>query len=584
MTIEQIIDRYDEMNRKGFDFHFITSELDALDEQEKERPEYQWFKIAFMLVPAAKNAWKKHYYGPRYTLTDEKGNPFENPSKSSINANVIAFWEKQSESLHNPLLVSHFLDLIVDFKEEMTGVSIDKSLIDKTIDYLIKVVSGGYPSYPIVMVKYLMRAFDLSIGCFENITKVKCAFIDFESKYAKEDTFAGLWGPRFRLMIEHKDCFSNDEISEIVKEHEDRLIRLSDRYPNAKNEPALDPFAVEQEVTLLASFYSKSHCVDETKRVLKILEIAHKKCFEGKPSTYQMGQLQRILQLYLIYGITTEKNRLTIEIQRVSIKAKSELVPQSIELKIPKEEIDQFVSSIVNGTREECLSKYVYNFIPKEKFYIDSIKERAQKYPFAFFMNNQIIDAKGRPISIIGSIENDLEGHVVRQTSQVMQLEGFVLRQVTKVLIERKVLSAESIINELRKSSIFEEERIPVIQKALDFLFDDDYLTATHLLMPQIEHAICVLVEECGGSILNINSNNKGFVQKSLDQLLDEESVKSVVSPDAAFYMHVLFTDSRGWNLRNNISHGISSVTSFSSIVTDRLLHVLVMLSFIRKS
>lgn len=583
MKTEEVIARYDDVSRKGFDYHFIISELNALDEFERKHEKFKYELTAFMLVPGANNAWKGHYYGPMFTLTNESGKPYSNPSLSDVNELMVGYWESRSKEAINPLLKSQYLNLVIDFKKSITGIDVDDTMISDAIDNLILVATEGYASHAVVMGKNLTRAFNLANGNEQLLNNVKDALISFEQKYAHDDTSAGLWGIRFNLMLSHRSDFTKAEIKILVDEHENRLRRLMARNSNAKQE-ALDPFAVEQQVILLANFYSSANRLDDTKRVLGCFELAHKRCFDGKPATFQMGQLQRILQRYLAYGITTEKDRLAVEIQKVSGKAKSELIPQPIELKIPRKEIKNYLKFLLEGDHSLRLQKYVYHFTPKELQQKASVKEQAKKYPLVFMMNNQILDSKGRPSSIIGSIENDLEGHVVRQTSQVMQIEGFVLRMATEQLVKEGDLSIESIISEIQESPIFEADRIPIIKKALQMLFDNDHVVAAHLLVPQIEHALAVLVEESGGSILNVKQDGNGFTQKTLSELISDESVKTVLSSDAAFYMHVLFTDNRGWNVRNNIVTGISSANSFSYEMTDRLLHVLVMLSYIRKA
>ena len=48
------------------------------------------------------------------------------------------------------------------------------------------------------------------------------------------------------------------------------------------------------------------------------------------------------------------------------------------------------------------------------------------------------------------------------------------------------------------------------------------------------------------------------------------------------FYFRVLLTDKRGWNLRNNVAHGMSVMKDFDKQTADRLLHAFLCLGLVR--
>src|SRR5690606_12004382 len=111
---------------------------------------------------------------------------------------------------------------------------------------------------------------------------------------------------------------------------------------------------------------------------------------------------------------------------------------------------------------------------------------------------------------------------------------------------------------------------------------DGSYINSVHLLIPQIEDAIRNLVEISGGSILK-PSKNGGFNYKTLDELLREKVVIDALGDDVTLYFRVLLTDQRGWNLRNEVCHGIPPTNVFSAHVADRIIHVLLYLALLRE-
>ena len=72
--------------------------------------------------------------------------------------------------------------------------------------------------------------------------------------------------------------------------------------------------------------------------------------------------------------------------------------------------------------------------------------------------------------------------------------------------------------------------------------------------------------------------------QKAFDELLREESVVNTLGESVVHYFQVLFTDQRGWNIRNDVCHGISPPEAFSWPMTDRIFHALMILATVRES
>lgn len=56
--------------------------------------------------------------------------------------------------------------------------------------------------------------------------------------------------------------------------------------------------------------------------------------------------------------------------------------------------------------------------------------------------------------------------------------------------------------------------------------------------------------------------------------------VRQVLGEDFAFYMQIIQTDARGWNLQNDICHGLRSGISENQI--QRIIHILLCWALIR--
>ncbi len=163
-----------------------------------------------------------------------------------------------------------------------------------------------------------------------------------------------------------------------------------------------------------------------------------------------------------------------------------------------------------------------------------------------------------------------------------MQINAFFLREAFKALVDKFELTAEEMVNYFYESPIFDEKRKDFFIKGIEAYLKGDYVVALHILIPQIEALIRNLSEKVGAPVLK-PSRSGGFFYRTLDDLLRDEQIVKVLGEDMSLYLRVLLTDPRGWNLRNEMCHGISGPERFNQISADRILHVLLCLASVRE-
>lgn len=164
-----------------------------------------------------------------------------------------------------------------------------------------------------------------------------------------------------------------------------------------------------------------------------------------------------------------------------------------------------------------------------------------------------------------------------------MSISSFFLHHSFSRATESYNLNADLITNFIFASPIFEESKRELIYTGLLAYFEKNYISAIHILTPQTEAAIRTLVELMGGPTLKKNRQN-GLQLRTFDDLLRDEIVEECMGTDATFYFRTLLTDQRGWNMRNDVCHGISPSSMFNYSTADRIVHVLLCLSQVREN
>lgn len=194
------------------------------------------------------------------------------------------------------------------------------------------------------------------------------------------------------------------------------------------------------------------------------------------------------------------------------------------------------------------------------------------------------MDLKGHPMSVVGSYENDHDGRLILHITDKLNLNTHFLGIAMYHLWKSGCLTTEKVMSDLiEPCPLFDEDRYVAIREGLNAMMNNNHMVACYLLVPQIEYAICNLIEKSGVSILKPQRKGKGFQLRVLDELLREKAVADTFTEDGAYYLRLVLTDQRSLNIRNLLSHGILPPDYFNSGVSARLFHVLVMIGLVRE-
>lgn len=133
---------------------------------------------------------------------------------------------------------------------------------------------------------------------------------------------------------------------------------------------------------------------------------------------------------------------------------------------------------------------------------------------------------------------------------------------------------------EARKSPVFDEDKLPLVEEGLRAYFAGQHAVAVHLLVPQVEAAIRRLAIITG--VMPYRRKKEDLELRSLGGLLGDPQLEAVLGPRLALYLRVLLTDVRGWNLRNEVCHGLLQAAHLGPALADRILHVVLLLTHLR--
>ena len=514
------------------------------------------------------------YFGPGFIWNNpEEGTTTVAPDINQVTQETIDYWKKRSAEANNPLLRARYAGLVWDMEKKITGNRPDISYAILTAESLLALADDNRYKYEVAVKDKLRRALMLAMGANRAplIEAVKKAIISYEDKIAVDDK-PGLWGFALEYLTESKKTgLTQEEEHYLLTTLEERLDRLATSQPNAH--------AAETAAILLADYYRKHSKRDDVRRVMLKLEQACEADVEDGSVLNKSGRLEHLHKLFIHYQLHEGAQAILVKLRSVSADAKSELQTFSHKVTIKGEDVRKFSEAILNGEANEVLARIIGYFEPSKNESEKQVIELARKHPFTFLFPEKIIDERGRTVAQIGSIQNDLDGQIVRQISKSMSFSAVFLNVALRECFTKFGITAKSFIEDYMKHSpAFEFGKWQIIERALEAYFADDAMLFLHFIIPQIEDAFRTLVEKTGGQVLK-TARGGGLHLKTFDDILRDEAISSIFGDDFALYSRILFTDQRGLNLRNDLCHGLMSEDTMNIGIADRVFHVLMNLS-----
>ena len=148
---------------------------------------------------------------------------------------------------------------------------------------------------------------------------------------------------------------------------------------------------------------------------------------------------------------------------------------------------------------------------------------------------------------------------------------GVQVAVIGKILPALSVLNSEHPLSETdfidlaKRSPVVPENREILWGKALTQGFNQDFVTAIHLLSPQIENMVRCRLNSAG--VGTIRADDDGIRQEiGLSALMDLPESDDVLGENLSYEIRTLFCDQIGANLRNNMCHGLFDDEEFHTV------------------
>jgi hypothetical protein len=353
-----------------------------------------------------------------------------------------------------------------------------------------------------------------------------------------------------------------------------------------------DFYAARSYFELASKKYQQ--CADEKGWLESLIAIAE--CFELEADSRSSDSnlaansfYENAIQAYR--GIPTKhrdsngiEGKITTIRTKITQSGKASLGEMSL-LKMSKIDISDMANSsikYVSGKHspEEALMYFTSLFKgPEYEKLAANAKESMKRSLFSSLFGANHMSSDGRVIAKTPAMNLDageddpanqaaLHKQIQQQFSIEVQfvVEGQILPALRQLLMEHR-FTKELMVAICHQSPIVPNCRENLLGYALWLGFEHEFGSAIHLLCPQIEHIVRSQLKEADAHTSNIdkygieNENGLGTLMELPDAL-------RIFGEDLAFEIKSVFTESLGFNLRNNVAHGLLDDNASSSIST----------------
>ncbi len=169
------------------------------------------------------------------------------------------------------------------------------------------------------------------------------------------------------------------------------------------------------------------------------------------------------------------------------------------------------------------------------------------------------------------------EHHLVENIGKVYRIISDKIGLALRKLAKERELNANSFTAFLEKSKTYEREKLEIIKIGMERYFAGDYVSAIHVLVPQLEATLRKVLERLGEPTISMRQG--AIREKPLDEVLRSPKMESLLGLDLSYYLKVFLVDKRGDNLRHDIAHGLINKQRCNENIANIVLHQLLILS-----
>lgn len=542
-----------------------------------------------------RSAWGT-YWAELASGTGQDGRRVYIPNADDVAPDIVEHWIARAGAAAHPALRARYADLAWDLggylrkrgrqvsDAALSAIRVPVGVAHQAIDSYLEVVQRQLTEHNGDAWKYINRAIELSkgIGDAERIVQCRAAMMALRDRVRAVDAHNGQTWRFYEIAAHHfAGKFSTVELVQILADLQTELQVAAD----PSNPQRFDPHQAMNIAERLQVWGRMAGNAVVGPLAVQTAGAAFEHAAASAGGLVAVSWLEDLLPRYRDIGDTVGAARVEATIRQRATDARAEMTTHSVEVEIPREELEAIAEQVCGQSLGEALRRVVQVALIGYDKTAAQVRETLADSPLVAMVTMTLTGPEGFTEAQVGGIEEDEEGRTVHHAAQVMNWHAGMLGFLFRRIRERYGPTAAQLADYVHGCPLFRAERRPLVERGLQAWLDGDAIVAAHLLVPQIEAALRALCIDAGGSVMRPDDRYNGFRVDGMGTVLDEPHLRAVMPPDIRFHLAALLTDPRGLSVRNHLAHGMALPEGLGMGLCNWIVHgVLAVALFRRRS
>jgi hypothetical protein len=554
------------------DFIGYTALSLALNESERRAVEADVAAMTFHGSPNVDSPWGT-YFRPRSSEPQADGTTIDSPDIRRLDAQSVERWKQRARATNDPVVKARFADVVWDLEQAVTGGrGRSTEFAEMAVDAYLRTVSEQRYGHPMEATFPLHRALMIATQLNHETLIKKVATRILELGEAAPPTSPGIWDMPSSVFLENKRIPAN-----LVQRMKDQLEARLAEAAASNNE-----WSAHVAGTSLLQYLRPVQDRTERQRVVKVIGDVHRRNAEGWPSQRAIGVLRTIAILYEQEALSEEAKELNLYIEKRGQTANQEMKTFQYTVSLDRQETESRLDKLLTGTAAyPALYRLAYACLPNLETLRKFIADASELAPISRSITRSYSGSHGLPSSQVGSPEDDPNGNLVELFQRDPETKMIHLVLGMRAAREKfKFTSAELIDQMLVGSPLFHEDRRGFFEQGFAAYESGDYMKAIHVLVPQVENMMRELLGELDAGKVKPNKQQPHlFDHKNMNDFFREPLVIESMEESLYHFLKSLYIDRRGFNLRNDLAHGIADARAFDEQTAGLVMQSIILLS-----